>query len=54
MPREKLVSKTVRDMPEKLWAAARAKARKDGLTMRGLMVFLLALYVDGRISLTKD
>lgn len=35
------------DIPAGLWSEARAKAKRDGMSMRGLLLTLLKKYVDG-------
>lgn len=34
-------------IPARLWVTARAKAKRDGLSMRGLLLNLLTQYVEG-------
>lgn len=34
-------------IPALLWVSARAKAKREGLSMRGLLLTLLAKYVEG-------
>ena len=47
-------SKIVRDMPEALWARAKAKAKTQGLTMRGLIIQLLQAYVSGHVRVESS
>ena len=38
------------DIPAGLWTAAIARGRRDGFSMRALILHLLTAYVDGVIS----
>lgn len=39
------------DVPPSLWEDARAKAKRSGLSMRGLLLTLLKAWTDGVVAL---
>lgn len=41
----------LRGIDEDVWQRAKARASVDGITMRGLIMLLVAAYAEGRVKL---
>jgi hypothetical protein len=48
-----MADKNLRDMDERLWLEARAKALEQGVTMRELVDQLLRKFVDGKVAVAS-
>lgn len=40
----------LRDVDDEVWARVKAKAKSEGRTLRGLILWLLAKYLEGKIK----
>ena len=44
----------IKDLPEPTWSRAQARAKAERQSMRAVILALLQLYADGRVSVTTD
>lgn len=42
------------DIPAGFWSDVRAKARRDGVSIRALLLWLVAAWLDGDVTIPKE